>query len=426
MSPVLSIYRLLTGLAEPLAPALLRGRVRRGKEDPARLGERLGRASAPRPEGELAWLHGASVGEALSLLPLVERLKLARPDLAVLVTSGTTTSAELLARRLPVGVIHQYAPVDTPGAARRFLDHWRPDLVVFVESEFWPNLLLAAKARGGRLAALSARMGESSARNWSRAPKAARTLLGAFDLILPQDSAAAARLSRLGGRDDGRLNLKLMGAAPPYDAKTFMRMKKFMLGGRSVLLAASTHPGEEELALEAFQGLTRDHPTFDALLIIVPRHPVRGPEIAVRARDMGFKTVLRSEAGEDMGGARADVWVADTLGELGLWFMLADSAFIGGSLVDEIGGHNPLEAARLDRPIVVGPHVANWAAVYAQLRAAGGLVEVEDAAGLDQAWRRDIVKFRDARVRASRAKAAARAGDADLDAAVAQLLGLIR
>jgi 3-deoxy-D-manno-octulosonic-acid transferase len=184
----LRLYAAATALAEPLAPALLRRRAARGKEDLARLGERLGRSRLARPEGPLAWLHGASVGESLALLPLVEALIAARPGLGVLVTSGTVTSAALMAQRLPNGAVHQYAPVDGPRAVDRFLDCWRPDLAVFVESELWPNLLVAAKARGVRLALLSAKLSDESFRGWSRWPEAAKRLWGGFDLLLAQDS----------------------------------------------------------------------------------------------------------------------------------------------------------------------------------------------------------------------------------------------
>lgn len=420
MSAALALYRAATGLAAPLAPVLLRQRIRRGKEDPARLGERLGRPGAARPEGRLAWLHGASVGEALSLLPLVERLRRARPELNLLVTSGTTTSAELLGKRLPAGVIHQYVPVDTPGAARRFLDAWRPDLAVFVESELWPNLLTGARARGCRLAALSARMSEGSARNWRRMSGAARELFQGFDLVLPQDDPAAARLTGLGARDDGRLNLKLASDPLPVDPTALEATRKAVTG-RPLLLAASTHPGEEEIVLEAFQGVASDRAEQRPLLVIGPRHPVRGGEIAARAREMSFSVRLKSQ-----GGAQAaEVWVADALGELGLWFRLAASAVIGGSLVPEIGGHNPLEPARLDCPMLTGPHTANWASVFAALDAAGGLQRVSDAEALERAWRYDLDQPGAARRRAERARAVAETGPHDLDRAVERLLELL-
>jgi 3-deoxy-D-manno-octulosonic-acid transferase len=420
MSAALALYRAATGLAEPFAPVLLRERTRRGKEDPARLDERLGRPSRPRPDGVLVWLHGASVGEALSVLPLIERLHAGRSDLNILVTSGTTTSAELLARRLPEDVIHQYAPVDTPGAARRFLEAWRPDLGVFVEGELWPNLLTHARARGVRLAAVSARMSEQSARNWRRMAGAARELFEGFDLVLPQDDEAAQRLTGLGARDDGRLNLKLAGDPLPVDEAVLASVRR-QLGEGPMVLAASTHPGEEEMALEAFQGLVSDRPYWNARLVIVPRHPVRGGEIAARAEEMGFSTHLRSQDGR----GDAEVWVADALGELGLWFRAARSALVGGSLVPDIGGHNPLEPARLDCPIVAGPHTAGWAAVYRALDEAGGAERVADPEELDRAWRADVEQPKAARTRARCARKVAEAGGEALDRAAERLLGLI-
>lgn len=420
MSAALALYRAATGLAEPLAPALLRERMKRGKEDPERFPERLGRASRPRPEGPLAWLHGASVGEALSLLPLIERLRRGRPDLNVLVTSGTTASAELLAQRLPASVIHQYAPVDAPRVARRFLDAWRPELAVFVENELWPNLLTQARARGVRLAAVSARMSEQSARNWRRMPGAARRLFEGFDLVLPQDDEVAARLAALGARDGGRLNLKLAGDPLPVDAAVLERVRRD-LGDRPLLLAASTHPGEEEVALEAFQGIASDRPEYGVRLVVVPRHPVRGAGIAARARQMGFGTWLRSEAGSP----QAEVWVADALGELGLWFRLAGSALVGGSVAPDIGGHNPLEPARLGCPVVAGPHTDGWAAVYRTLEEAHAVARAADAAALDQAWRADIEQPRAARARAERARRVAEIGGGELDRAVERLLELV-
>ena len=272
-SPGLAAYRLALGALEPLAPALLRARARRGKEDPARLAERLGRASRARPERGLVWLHGVSLGESVSLLPLVEALRARRPDLTLLVTSGTRTSAELLARRLPDGVIHQYAPVDGPRAMARFLDHWRPGLAVLVESELWPNLICATAKRDVRLALVSARMTQKSAEGWARrAPGAARALLNAFDLVLPQDGETERRLQALGAATGPRLNLKQVGAPLPCDEDELARLKG-QIGERPVVLAASTHAGEEALVAEAFTQVRRQRP--DALLVVAPRHPER-------------------------------------------------------------------------------------------------------------------------------------------------------
>jgi 3-deoxy-D-manno-octulosonic-acid transferase len=351
----LALYAAATGLAEPLAPAILRRRAQRGKEDPARIGERLGNASVARPPGPLVWLHGVSVGESLSLLPLAEAL--ARPGLTLLVTSGTRTSAELLAKRLPPGAIHQYAPVDGPGAVRQFLDHWRPDAGIQVESELWPNLILGAKARGAKLALVSARMTQASADGWARAPGAARKLLGAFDLVLPQDADTDARLRALGASTGPHLNLKNLGSPLPAEPAELARLQA-EIGDRQVVLAASTHPGEEEIIARAVA-------TTGALLIVAPRHPDRGDAVAALLAQMGF-TIARRAAGEAP-TAKTTAYVADTLGEMGLFFRACDVAVMGGSFVPGIGGHNPLEPARLGVPILTGPDVFNAAATYGEM-----------------------------------------------------------
>lgn len=363
----LAFYAALTGLLEPLAHTVLRRRAAQGKEDPARLGERLGHASQARPAGEVVWLHGVSVGEATSLLPLVSALRARRPDLTLLVTSGTITAAEMLARRLPAGVIHQYAPLDTPRAARRFLDHWRPALAIFVESELWPNLLQDAYARGVKLALVSARITEDSARGWGRFPVAAHAIFSAFDLVLPQDDFTAERVGRLGGSVGPKVNLKLAGDVLPADEAELGRLRA-AVGGRRVVLAASTHPGEEPIVAEAFRAADRG-----GLLIVAPRHPERGPEIA---RALG---ATRRGAGEPMD---RPIHVADTLGELGLFFRLADVVVMGGSFLPGIGGHNPLEPARIGRPIVTGPHAFNAADVYAAMFADAAAIEAADAPAL--------------------------------------------
>lgn len=417
MSPPLSLrlYRLLSGLAEPLAPRLLAARAARGKEDPTRLSERLGHASQARPEGPLIWLHGASVGESLSILPLVERLKSERPALNVLLTSGTIAAAELIARRAPDGVIHQYAPIDAPGAVARFLDHWRPGAAVLVESEIWPNLILSAKDRGVRLALVSARLSAASLAGWSKRPAAARALFRSFDLVLSQTDAVAEGLRALGARDHGRLNLKLAGAPLLADAGRLAALRR-AADGRPVLLAASTHPGEDEIVLDAFQPIAGY-----GLLVIVPRHIGRGPDIAAAARSRGFDAALRSEA--EFGETR--VYVADTLGELGLWFSLANAAFVGGSLVPGPGGHNPIEPAQLGCPVVTGPHVENWRDVYAALIGAGAAVVVSDALELTAAFAEVLAQPAAARDRAGRAQQLVSSGETGLDGAVQSILKLV-
>lgn len=379
MTLPLVLYRWLTGALEPLAPRLLDARVKQGKEDPVRVDERLGVTRVVRPGADLVWLHGVSVGETLSLLPVVERIAKARPDLTVLVTSGTVTSAELLTRRLPPGVIHQFAPVDAPGAVAAFLDHWRPSLGVFVESEIWPNLILTAKARNIPLALVSARITEKTAAGWARFPASARRLLEAFDCVMPQDVVSADRLQALGGRIDGLVNLKLSGGALPHDASAFTTLSA-AIGDRPVVVAASTHEGEEIAVVRAL-----DHLTERLCLILVPRHPERGPEIAAALTRDGYRFALRSRGSQP--NAETDIYVADTLGELGLFLRLADVVVMGGSFGsflgrDPWGGHNPLEPARLGKPAVTGPDNANWQAVTADLVGAGGLAVVHSPGDL--------------------------------------------
>lgn len=363
MSPALGLYRLATALLEPFTPAILRARARKGKEDPARLNERLGHASRDRPEGPLVWIHAVSVGESQSALPLVERLRERRPDLTVLVTTGTTTSAALMSRRLPAGAIHQYAPLDTPGAARRFLGHWRPDAAIFVESELWPNLILGARARGARLALLSARVTETTVAGWARVPGLARRLLAAFDLVMAQDAATADRLARFDRTGVPVANLKLVGEPLDADLDTVTDLDDAIGDHRKTIVAASTHPGEDEIVAMLAGPL-------DRLLIIVPRHPERGPAIEILLRARGLTTARRT-AGEMIAPA-VQVYIADTLGELGLFFATADVVVMGGSFLPGIGGHNPMEPVRQGAvPVITGPHAFNFTDIYSDLARAG-------------------------------------------------------
>jgi 3-deoxy-D-manno-octulosonic-acid transferase len=377
----LAAYRAAAGLIAPLAGPLLRARARRGKEDPARLAERLGHAGIARPPGPLVWLHAVSVGESVSLLPLIAALRAERPDLALLITSGTQASAEVLARRLPTGVLHQYAPVDTPGAVDRFLAHWRPAAGLFAESELWPNLILAARRAGARLALVSARMTEKSARAWAARPAAAGAMLRSFEVVLAQDAATEARLAALGAGVSGRLNLKRIGDPLPADAAELGRLAE-AVGGRRVLLAASTHPGEEALIARAAAGLSPA-----PLLIVAPRHPERGREIVGA---LAGRRVARRSAGEAI-GPETEIYVADTLGELGLFLRLSQLAIVGGGFLPGIGGHNPLEPARLGVGGISGPHVHNFADIYAEMDRAGAARIAADEAALaetlSELWR---------------------------------------
>ncbi len=364
-SGALVAYRAAMWLATPAAPLLLGWRASRGKEDPDRLGERRGHAGLARPEGPLVWTHGASIGETTSLLALVEAL-VAR-GVSVLVTSGTVSSAQVLSRRLPAGAIHQYLPLDAPAFAARFLDHWRPSLALFAESELWPNTLTALKNREIPLVLVNARMSARSEARWARAPSVIGALLGRVSLCLAQSEADAARFGRLGApRVAVSGNLKLDSAPPPADPGQVEALAS-RLAGRPVWLAASTHVGEDEAVIAAHRALKAHHPGL--LTVVAPRHPARGDAIAQAARAAGLEANRRHEGGrpEDT----LDIHVADTIGELGLFYRIAPLVLVGGSLVPH-GGQNPIEPARLGCAILHGPHVHNFADLYAALDRDGG------------------------------------------------------
>jgi 3-deoxy-D-manno-octulosonic-acid transferase len=365
-------YRYATMALAPAIPFALKRRMLRGKEDAARLGERLGHAGRARPDGQLIWIHGASVGETLSVLPLIgELLKVS--GRSVLVTSGTVTSAALMAERLPPRAFHQFAPLDTPGAIARFLAHWKPDIGLFVDSEIWPNMLSQARARGTRLAIVNGRMSERSFAGWRHAPKTAAAILGLFDLCLAQDAQTAERLKLLGA-NDVRISGNLKADAPALPAdETKLSALRAAIAGRPVLLAASTHPGEDETILPAHDALRRSHP--DLLTIVVPRHAERGAEIAMLC---GTRPTVRRSEGRDPATGTA-IYIADTMGELGLFYRVAPFAFIGGSLVPH-GGQNPLEPARLHCAVLAGPHTANFAPAYEAIFAAQGAGLVQSCA----------------------------------------------
>ena len=413
----LRLYGAAMAVAEPLGPWLLRRRARRGKEDPARLAERTGKASRSRPPGPLVWIHAVSVGESLSHLPLVERFRRERPDLSVLVTSGTRTSAELLARRLPEGVIHQFAPVDGPGAARRFLDHWRPDLAIFVESELWPNLLRAAHRRGTRLVLLGARISARSVSGWSRAPAAARAVLGLFDLIYAQDLDTRAFIVANGARVSGQLDLKRLAEPLPVD-ETALAELQARTAGRLVILAASTHPDEEALICESIEAL-QPRP----LLVVVPRHPERGEAVAGLLIRLG-RRVARRSIGQSV-GPDIDAYVADTLGELGLFYRLADLVLLGGSFAHGLSGHNPLEPARLGAPVIAGRHHAAFAETYAMLVEQNAVLIARDGAEITAACARLLADPAMASALGERGRAVAEGARAALDPAWVQLQTLL-
>ena len=370
---LLSLYRSATRFAEPVGPFLLRRRFKRGKEDGERLPERLGFATLPRPDGPLAWVHGASVGEGIALLPIM--VELVSRGFAVLATTGTLTSSRVLSGRLPAGVLHQFVPIDLPGAARRFLDHWRPDLVCFAESELWPNLIAEVERRGVPAALVNARMSARSFKRWRRVPSFIRPLLRAFTVILAQSESDAARFARLGARQVIPTGNLKFDVPPPGADPAALTALKIAIGNRPLWIAASTHEGEEALCCAAHRQAATYHPKL--LTVIVPRKPDRGAAIATLAEAQ--RLVARQRSRGQMPDRLTELYIADTIGEIGLFYRLASIVFMGKSLVGGGGGQNPIEPAKLGSAILHGPAVGNFAEVYDLLDASGGGLAVADA-----------------------------------------------
>jgi len=372
---LLRLYRLLSTAATPLAPILLAHRLKRGREHPTRIDERYGESQIGRPAGPLIWIHGASVGELIAVIPLIERIH--RKEFAVLCTTGTVTSAQVAEQRLPRTVIHQFAPMDMPRFIERFFDHWRPDLALFVESDLWPNLIITAKKRGIPLILVNGRVSERSFNRWRIIPSTIAALLRNFDLCLAQSAAYAARFRDLGApRITTTGNLKLDVPEPPADAAQLAALRA-AVSNRPTIAAASTHAGEETALIEAHRRLRNTFPHL--LTIIAPRHCDRGPGIVEIANAAGLPTALRSRGA--MPSPDDDIYVVDTMGELGLVYRLAPIVFVGGSLASH-GGQNPIEAIKLGAAILHGPHVWNFREIYDALDAAHGADVVADVGKL--------------------------------------------
>ncbi len=377
---ILSLYRWGSTLGGPVILAYLGRRLRRGKEDPYRFGERVGKPSMPRPEGRLTWVHAASVGEAMSVLPLIERIRKEYPDTFVLLTTGTVTSARLMVERLPGGARHQFVPVDRVSYVRKFLDHWRPDVAIWAESEFWPNLLCEVSARKIPLVLVNGRISDRSFARWRRYPQTIAKLLSCFVHCMGQSQTDVERLKALGA-EGATCPGNLKHAVPPLPVNPDgLAELKAAIGDRRVWLAASTHAGEEEICGRVKARLAPEFPNL--LTVIVPRHPERGAEIAETLHRMGLRVAGRSRG--HLPEPETDVYLADTIGELGLFYRLAEIAFIGKSLVSS-GGQNPLEAAVLGCPVVFGPKMTNFRDMSQAMMAAGAAEQVDDPDGLAEA-----------------------------------------
>lgn len=397
----------LRPLAGPLAVPLLRRRLAQGKEDPARWREKLGEPSAARPEGRLVWLHAVGLGEVLALRGLIAAMAAQRTDLGFLVTSTARTSARAFAGQMPARTVHQFLPLDLPGPADRFLDHWRPDLSVWTEQDLWPGLVVETARRGVPLALVNVRMGTRAFASRRRVRGLYRDLYARFALLAAQDAATAAHMSGLGAAGVAVTGSLKPGAGElACDPVQLARLRK-LTAHRRPWLAASTHEADETLAISA--ACLRP----DRLLILAPRDIRRAGQIAAAVGRAGLSVTHRSD---DL-GPDGPVWIVDTVGEMGLWYRLCDTALIGGQ---GIGGHNPWEAAALGCAVLHGPDTANFAADYAALHAADAAVVVETPAALA-----DALAAPDPG-QAARARALVQEARVGTDRLAAALLGLMR
>lgn len=382
MTP-LRLYRFLVFLAGPILRFSLMRRARKGREDKARMREKLGRASLKRPPAPLIWVHAASVGETISVLPLIGDILESRPAQTVLLTTGTVTAAATIAKfqaahpDLRARLRHQYAPLDRRNWVGRFLDHWQPDAAFWVESEIWPNMVLACEACRIPLIMVNGRLSPRSFQRWRRMKRTAQSLLGRFSLLMAQDNMTAERLQAL-GLDDIVMpgNLKLDAPPLPHEEAALADLQK-CVNGRPVWLAASTHPGEEKQIADAHAIIANAYP--NVLTLIAPRHPNRGDALAAELRKAGLNLAQRS-ADEKL-TAEKQIYLLDTLGELGLFYRLVDIALMGGTLIPH-GGQNPIEAARLDCAILHGPHIENFQEMFDTLTARQATAAISDSATL--------------------------------------------
>ena len=371
----IGIYNNLVRVLYPIAiRRYIEKRKKLGKEDIKRFNERVGRPTKERPQGRLIWLHGASVGESISMLPLINRLLELYPDIHIMVTTGTTTSAEVMAKRLPERAFHQYLPIDNPTFAVRFLRHWQPTIALWFESEFWPAMLSMIKRKNIPLILINGRISNKSFKRWQQFDYIIKEIMDCFTACLGQSEEDAYRLRILGAKDAMCLgNIKYAGLPIPVDAQKKKEMLE-QINGRPVWLASSTHNDEEFKIARFLTDLKSKHPSL--LTIIAPRHPNRGVEIRDKIeKDYQLKTALRS-ANEPI-TPQTDVYIADTIGEMGLWYEISPIVFVGGSLIPH-GGQNFMEPSRCRDAVIVGPHMHNFTDAMNRAKHADGIIQVND------------------------------------------------
>jgi len=370
----IGIYNTLIRILYPIViQSYIQKRIEAGKEDTKRFNERKGRPTKERPNGKLIWFHGASVGESVSMLPLINRLLEINPNINVMVTTGTTTSADLMSKRLPERAFHQYIPIDNPSFTKRFIKHWQPDMVLWFESDFWPAMLSSIKKKNIPLILVNGRISNKSFKRWQQFDYISKELLACFTYCLGQSEEDAYRLRVLGAKDSTCLgNLKFAGLPIPVD-ETKKEAIMRQIGNRPIFCISSTHSNEEEQIARELPKLFADNP--DLLVIIAPRHPQRGLEIQNQIKELGFSTALRSA--QEPIEKTTQIYIADTIGELGIWYGISPIVFIGGSLIPH-GGQNFMEPSRLRDAVIVGPHMHNFTDAMQRAQKANAIIQVNN------------------------------------------------
>lgn len=376
----LKIYNALITILYPLViKGYINKRKQIGKEDVARFNERVGRPKLPRPEGKLFWLHGASVGESVSMLPLINKILETYPDSHVMVTTGTVTSADVMQKRLPERAFHQFIPIDNPIFTTRFVRYWHPDVALWFESEFWPAVLTSIRRKNIPLILINGRISNKTFKRWQQFDFVCKELLSCFTMCLGQSEEDAYRLRVLGAKETACLgNLKYAGLPLPIDENNKKEMLK-QIGDRKLWLASSTHDDEEIRLAKVHKRLKEKY--SDLLTIIVPRHPNRGQEIAEEIKKLELSTALRSK-GEKL-NKTTDIYIADTIGEVGLWYDIAKIVFIGGSLIPH-GGQNFIEPSRVRDAVIVGPHMHNFTDAMSRAKKADAVMQISDTLELQE------------------------------------------
>jgi 3-deoxy-D-manno-octulosonic-acid transferase len=377
-----TLYTVLFHLGLPLIALRLWLRARKAPAYAQRIGERFARGLPPMQRGGI-WVHAVSVGESIAAAPMIRALLARYPQLPITITCMTPTGSERIQSMFASEprVQHCYLPYDFPWAAGRFLDHIQPKIGVIMETELWPNHIHQCAKRGIATVLANARLSERSARGYGRFAGLTRPMLAEMSLIAVQTETEAQRFRDLGARPEcvtvtGSIKFDLT-IDPQLLARAAQQREAWQTAQRPVWIAASTHAGEDEVILTAHRKLLESH--SDALLILVPRHPERFNSVFELSQKQGLNSVRRSKAEAVV--SDTSVLVGDTMGELLFLYALADIAFVGGSLVPN-GGHNLLEPAALDKPVLSGPYLFNFLEIAAMLRSAGALEEVSDAAGL--------------------------------------------